>query len=128
MNEDYMNNMSDEEVDELLDSIVESIGEQLLEEDEQPKMLNFAQMDRIRFCHAVMKALTVNMDARVTYKLQKPFKSMGSVTVECKEFACNNALWFSRMAEFADNTEIYPLTDGNIRMTMTFHNLTVPVE
>ena len=32
------------------------------------------------------------------------------------------------MAEFASNTEIYPLAENKVRMTFTFHGLTAPIE
>ena len=44
---------------------------------------------------------------------------------EIEDFS--NSEWFARSAEFADNTEIYPLENGKVRMTMTFHRLAIPV-
>ena len=53
---------------------------------------------------------------------------MGSISVEgpMLEFDCPE--WFSRVAEFASNTEVYPLAKNKVRMTFTFHGLTKPIE
>mgnify|MGYP000216046892 CR=1 FL=1 len=40
----------------------------------------------------------------------------------------DNPEWFARAAEFASNTEVYPLTKNRIRLTFTFHGITTPIE
>ena len=75
-----------------------------------------------------MKYLTRGTDAEVSYKLYQPFKSMGSVSVEAKVLEFYDPEWFARAAEFASNTEVYPLAKNRVRLTFTFHGLTKPIE
>ena len=63
----------------------------------------------------------------MTYTLNKPLNSMGTVSVEGNPLMFTNSLWFSRAAEFASNMEVYPLAKNLVRLTFTFHGLTNPI-
>ncbi len=119
---------SDEEVWEMLDSVVVTIGEAIAVDEEKPAVLNPVKIQQMQFAYGVIKYLAKNTDARVTYALNEPFKSMGSISVEGVNLTFTNSEWFARVAEFASNTEIYPLTNGKVRMTLTFHGLVRPIE
>ena len=67
-------------------------------------------------------------NVQISYKMYEPFKTMGSITVEGAVLEFDKPEWFARIAEFASNTEIYPLTKNIVRMTFTFHGLTTPIE
>ena len=53
---------------------------------------------------------------------------MGGVSVEGKVLEFAGSKWFARAAEFASNTEVYPLAKNRVRLTFTFHGLTAPIE
>lgn len=120
--------MSDEEVTDALDGIVFTVGEAVLEDDNKTAILSENKYKQMQFTYAVLKYLTKGSGASLSYKLHQPFKSMGSITIEGNELTFGNAEWFSRAAEFASNVDIYPLTNGKVRMTFTFHGLTTPIE
>ena len=120
--------MSEQEVLDMLDTIVSIVGESAEEEDKNVQMLSANKMRQMQFTNSVLKYLTKGTDAVVSHKLHKPFKSMGSIFVEGKDLTFSQPEWFARAAEFASNVDIYPLTNGKIRMAFTFHGLTVPVE
>ena len=119
---------SDEEVWEMLDNVVVTVGEAIAEDENKPAVLNPIKIQQMQFSYGVIKYLTQNTDAKLSYALNEPFKSMGSITVEGKCLTFTNSEWFARAAEFASNTEIYPLTNGKVRLTLTFHGLVRPVE
>lgn len=119
---------SDEEVWDMLDGIVVTVGEAIVADESKPAVLNPIKIKQMQFAYGVLKYLTKDSDAKVTYVLNEPFRSMGSIFVEGTDISITNAEWFARAAEFASNTEIYPLTNGKVRMAITFHGLVRPVE
>ena len=119
---------SDEEVWAMLDSVVVTVGEAIAVEESKPAVLNPIKIQQMQFSYGVIKYLTQNTDAKMSYALNEPFKSMGSISVEGKNLAFTNSEWFARACEFASNTEVYPLTNGKVRLTLTFHGLVRPVE
>ena len=119
---------SEEEIKEMLDCIVSSIGEAIVTDEDRVSVLNPMKLQAIQFSYGVLKYLSKNTGATVSYALNEPFKSMGSVSVEGKCLTFTNSEWFARAAEFASSTEIYPLVNGKVRMTLTFHGLTIPIE
>lgn len=118
---------SDEEIGDMLDGIVAAIGGQVLEDESKPAIINPIKIKQMQFAYGVMQYLTKGTNARVSYSMHEPFKSMGSVSIEAKVISFANAEWFARAAEFASNTEVYPLANGKVRMTLTFHGLVRPI-
>lgn len=119
---------SDEEVWAMLDNVVVTVGEAVMVDESKPAVLNPIKIQQMQFAYGVLKYLTKGTGAKLTYALNEPFKSMGSISVEGKNLTFTNAEWFARAAEFASNTEVYPLTNGNVKMTLTFHGLVRPIE
>ena len=118
---------TDDEINEMLDSIVVTVGDSILTDESRPSLLNPIKIQQMQFVYGVLKYLTKGTGAKVTYALHEPFKSMGSISVESKKLLFTNAEWFARAAEFASNTEVYPLINGEVRMTLTFHGLVRPI-
>lgn len=114
---------SDEEVWAMLDNVVVTVGEAIIADESKPAVINPIKIQQMQFAYGVLKYLTRDSDVKLTYALHEPFKSMGSISVEGKNLVFTNSEWFSRAAEFASNTEIYPLTNGKVRLTLTFHGL-----
>lgn len=119
---------TDEEVWEMLDNVVVTVGEAIIVDENKPAVLNPIKIQQMQFAYGVLKYLTKDTDAKLTYALNEPFKSMGSITVEGKTLTFTNSEWFARTCEFASNTEVYPLANGKVRMTLTFHGLVRPIE
>lgn len=119
---------SDEEVWAMLDNVVVTVGEAIAVDESKPAVLNPIKIQQMQFSYGVIKYLTQNTDAKMSYALNEPFKSMGSISVEGKNLEFTNSEWFARACEFASNTEVYPLTNGKVRLTLTFHGLVRPVE
>ncbi|MCM1222376.1 MAG: hypothetical protein NC548_48705 [Lachnospiraceae bacterium] len=120
--------LSDEEVEQRMDEIVESLRLEIEADENKTVLLNAARMTQLEFTYLVMRRLTQGRDVSVTYKLYEPFRTMGSVSVEGKSIEFDSPEWFARAAEFASNTDVYPLADNKVRLTFTFHGLTAPIE
>ena len=119
---------SEEDIRHLLDGFVEGMQDMVAEDEGKTTIINPLRLAQIKFTYSVMKYLTRDTDAEVTYKLNEPFKTMGSVSVEGKVLEFAGCKWFARAAEFASNTEVYPLAKNRVRLTFTFHGLTAPIE
>lgn len=117
----------EEEISDALDTLISTIGEAIEADESKPGVLNPIRLKQMQFSYSVLKYLSHGKNIKISYALHEPFKSMGSISVEGKSIDFTNAEWFSRVAEFASSTEIYPLVNGNVRMTLTFHGLINPV-
>lgn len=124
-----MKNYEDLENAEMeLDSIIESIGEQIIHDESTPGILHLPRVKQMQFSYAVLQKLCEDEDMTVRYIQNEPFQSMGSIYVEGDSLSFLNCKWLGRAVEFADNVEIYPLLNERVRMVLTFHGLTVPIK
>lgn len=114
--------------EELIDAFIESFGDEIIEQESVTTVRNEIRFRQLMFTYEVLKRFTDGIDVDVSYKLYEPFKGMGSVSVEGKKIEFRNIKWFTRVSKFATNTEIYPLSKNRVRVTLTFHGLTVPIE
>jgi len=119
---------TDAELEQELDELVETLREPIENDEKRMTILNMLKLKQLQFSYAALQYLVKDSGAVVTYKLYEPFKTMGSVSVEGESLEFSNPEWFARVAEFASNTEIYPLANGGVRLTFTFHGLTAPIE
>lgn len=71
----------------------------------------------------VMKSIVKGAGTQVTYKLNAPYLSTGSVSLIGKDIIVSNPSLFIKFAKLADNMEIYPKVDGTAVLTLTFHGL-----
>lgn len=129
MNKDFdMAFSSDEELEQALDELIDGLRPDIENDDSKVTMLDVLRFRQIQFAYAALQYITSGTDAIVSYKLNEPFKTMGSISVEGESLKFDKPEWFARVAEFASNTEVYPLTKNRVRLTFTFHGLTRPVE
>lgn len=114
---------SEEDLLRSFDDLVYSIAEDVKMDEAEPAVIDPVKVYQVKFVHAAMKYITKGTTAKVTYKLHEPFRTVGSVSVECDNLMIRDSLWFRRAAQFATNMEIYPLVNGKFRLTFTFHGL-----
>ncbi len=114
--------MSDKEKD--LDLFVGELASLISEDESNPSILSLKKFRQVEFVYECMRYLMKDTGAEVSYKLFEPFKTMAYVSVENDNIEITDTLWFSRAIEFASNVEVYPLTNGKVRMTFTFHDIT----
>lgn len=120
--------MTDDEIEEMFNGLFESCVGEMMEEDLKTTIINFPRYQQMKFAYIALKRFAGGENVSISYKVGSPFKWVGSVTVEAKRLEFNNSEWFARAVEFANNTEVYPLTKDRIRMTLTFYDVTVPIE
>lgn len=120
--------LTDEDLEQSMDDFIEAISQELEDEEWNTTVLDIQKSKQIQFAYSVLKYLTRGSDAVVSHKLHEPFKTMGSVSVEGKSIEFYQPEWFARVAEFASNTEVYPLAKNRVRLTFTFHGLTKSID
>lgn len=109
-----------------LDEFILCLGN-FLEECKAQSVGVYAQVPekilQIKFCKAVLNKIAHGNNLTIKTEFHKPIESMGNIMIEGSTISFEDMKWLCRVAEFSDNTEIYPLANGNTRMTFTFHGL-----
>jgi PDZ domain-containing secreted protein len=118
----------EQEAFDALDEWIDSVKDEILSEDSEVMAINPLKVKQMQFVYAVLKRCVTGSDVKISYKMNEPFKSMGSVSVEGNELVFTEAKWMARAVEFASNVEIYPLADERVRMTFTFHGIAKSIE
>ena len=135
---DGFEDMTDEDIDEVFDLLFlkpiaeragiymepEEILAQIEEEENTPALVNPDKMLQIQAAYRILKQVSKDTGAKVTYELHKPFVSMGSVSIVGKSVSFKNPEWLVRLSKLASNVDIYPRADGKIVIDFTFHGLT----
>lgn len=119
---------SDKELEQSFDELIDGLKADIENEDSKVTVLDAMRLKQIQFAYAALQYITRGTDTVVSYKLNEPFKTMGSISVEGQSLEFDKPEWFARVAEFSSNTEVYPLTKNRVRLTFTFHGLTKPIE
>lgn len=120
--------LSDAELEQAMDEVINGIKDDINKDEMRTTVLNPLKMQQFQFAYAALQYIMKDKNVQISYKMYEPFKTMGSITVEGTVLEFNKPEWFARIAEFASNTEIYPLNKNAVRMTFTFHGLTTPIE
>lgn len=117
--------MTDEEVEQMLDSIVAMVAEEADVNDTKTSIVNPYKIQQVLYTYKVLKYLVKDIEgAKVSYELYEPYKSMGNVSVVGKNLVFRKPEWFIKAVELANNFEAYPRTDSMVQMNFTFHGLT----
>lgn len=117
--------MQENEIVEQFDALLEGIKNDLIEEELKTKIVDPVRMEQFMFCYKVAMVLAKQTGAKVYHKINEPIKGFGSVSIEGKRLRFLSGEWFSRASEFANNTEVYALKNGDIRITFGFRNIAV---
>ena len=110
-----------------LDELIECIGQWILEDEQQPSALQPIRLQMMNFSYSILKHIAEENGMTVSYELHKPFQSMGSICLEGEDLVFLQCKQLSRAISFADNVDVFPLTNGRIRFVLSFHGLTKKV-
>lgn len=112
---------------EEMDALIDAIGEWIIQDEMRPGLLNPIRLQQMRFSHSVLKKMVQEDGISISCECGEPYRSMGSITLEGPMLEFADCKWFSRAVEFASNVDVYPLTNGKVRMVLTFHGLVRPI-
>lgn len=111
---------SDEEAMAFVDEVVTEIANS----EASTSVTIPERVRRVEVAYKALRLIAKGKDVDVTYELNAPYTSMGSVSIVGKEVIITNPALFAKVAEMASNFEVYPKTNGTVEMNFTFHNLT----
>lgn len=115
--------MNSENFNSEMDALLDCLGQWILEDEQQPHIVNPARYQQFQLAHNVLQKLTADTGMKVSYEIHEPFSSMGSISIEGEQLEFYNCRWLAKAIGFASNLEVYPLTSGKIRLVLTFHGL-----
>lgn len=117
---------SEDEALHSLDALIEMLGGSS-EQPVDPTLLNVRCFERMRRVEAGLKYVLRGQPVQITHALHEPFQNMGSISVEGAEISFCTSRMFVKIAQLASNVEVYPLEKDAVRLTFTFHGLTMPL-
>jgi len=121
--------MTEEEIENAFDRLLENIGEQIEKEEAQPHILNPIAVQKVCYAYKYLRYLFKDdEDTTVTYELNTPYVSMGSITVESGSVVFDDVQKLSDVVKLASNVEIYSKVDGKFQINFTFHGVAVPIK
>lgn len=120
----YTEFTNDAEVEEMIDNLVTTIGDEIAADDSKTAVINPYRVQQMLYTCKVLKYLIRGTKAEVTCKLHEPYKSMGYISVTGVNLQFGNTDWFLKAVELSSNFEVFPKTDGTVEMNFTFHGLT----
>lgn len=110
-----------------LDWFIDNIGYLIEEEDSHPAIVNPEKFNKFKLACDAAELVAHRNGLMFSYKQNEPYKSMGSIYIEGSSIAIPETRALMAIMRLADNTDIYPLSNGNIRMVFTFHNLATAI-
>lgn len=115
---------SEEEAMASVDEVIMEIANDVSKDEDGTSVIIPERVEYVETAYKALRFIAKGKNVDVTYELNEPYTSMGSVTVVGKEVIITNPVLFAKVASMASNFEVYPKTNGTVQMNFTFHNLT----
>lgn len=109
------------------DPMLLAIGEYLMEIDAAPALITPDRNKEFDLAYDAAEYLQNKYGYKISYKKHEPFKSMGSIYIEGKNIVINECRLLMALYRLCDNLDIYPLSNGDVRMALTFHGIAMPL-
>lgn len=92
------------------------------------QLLNIQQYCKMMEAAAKLQKLVAETipEGSMDIKIDQNF-NLGSISIELPELSVQHPRTFSQVIYEADNFEIYPLTNGNMRLDITFQRMLKPI-
>ena len=124
---DYLNKNNDDMTDEELDGFIDTIVKAVRNGDNVPHIMSQQRFSEMEAAYRILLRMAKgNGWGRVSYVLNEPYKSMGSISVEAKSISLPSDI-FLALCELSRNIDIYALSTGNIKLDLTFNGLASPI-
>ena len=86
-------------------------------------VLDTRRLDQIREDHRKLCQLVGDPAAKVTCCLLMPFDHTSNITVEADDLILFDPKGLAEVISRSDHVEVYPLTNGKVRMVLHYENL-----
>ena len=127
MDDEY--DMTDEEIEEAFDSLIECCKESAgMFAGDYISVTDPAKAEAIRSAYELLKRLMKGTSAEVTLALNSPFKSMAYIRITGDNLIFKNPKLIAAVSKMASNINIYPKVDGTAQFDFTFNGITETIE
>lgn len=106
------------------DKLILRLAEMIMKEESTPSILNPFRLAQIMRSYKIIKNHLADEEMELSYALHDAFASIGTIHIEARGMQFYSSAWFREALKYASNMEVYPLTNGKVRMALTFHGLT----
>lgn len=107
-----------------LDFLISFMQEECADGRNNLTVVNKTRMEQMQFCYKMLQRIFAGQDVLVTQEVEEDFRTMGSISVEGESLSFAEDKWFTRIAGFADNLEIFPFANNRVGIGLMFYNIT----
>ena len=78
-------------------------------------------MKDLMVVYKLMKYITSGKRLKITYEINKPYKTMAFISIIGKDLKFSHQQWFVMATKIASNVDIFPRVDGTVQIDFTFN-------
>lgn len=119
--------MGKHEEDDVDLSFIDEIGKIIEEEQKKPYIKNEERIELVKKLYEIAKTIFVG-NYKSSLKFNKPFKGMGSITLEGKKLECIAPDYLIIISKAANNINIYSKMNGDVVFNFCFYGCEIMVK
>ena len=113
--------LNDEEAEAAINETIEEVAEAIQAEEQGIIFTNPRKMKDLMVVYKLMKYITSGKRLKITYEINKPYKTMAFVSIIGKDLKFSHPQWFVMATKIASNVDIFPRVDGTVQIDFTFN-------
>ena len=113
--------LNDEEAEAAINETIEEVAEAIQAEEQGIVFTNPRKMKDLMVVYKLMKYITSGKRLKITYEINKPYKTMAFVSIIGKDLKFSHPQWFVMATKIASNVDIFPRVDGTVQIDFTFN-------
>ena len=113
--------LNDEEAEAAINETIEEVAEAIQAEEQGIVFTNPRKMKDLMVVYKLMKYITSGKRLKITYEINKPYKTMAFVSIVGKDLKFSHPQWFVMATKIASNVDIFPRVDGTVQIDFTFN-------
>ena len=113
--------LNDGEAEAAINETIEEVAEAIQAEEQGIIFTNPRKMKDLMVVYKLMKYITSGKRLKITYEINKPYKTMAFVSIIGKDLKFSHPQWFVMATKIASNVDIFPRVDGTVQIDFTFN-------
>lgn len=113
--------LNDEEAEAAINETIEEVAQAIQAEEQGIILTNPRKMKDLMVVYKLMKYITSGKRLKITYEINKPYKTMAFVSIVGKDLKFSHPQWFVMATKIASNVDIFPRVDGTVQIDFTFN-------
>lgn len=113
--------LNDEEAEAAINETIEEVAEAIQAEEQGIIFTNPRKMKDLMVVYKLMKYITSGKRLKITYEINKPYKTMAFISIIGKDLKFSHPQWFVMATKIASNVDIFPRVDGTVQIDFTFN-------